>query len=79
MPEPGRSARRDAVPVVCRSGGRATLAVDMLGEAGCHHACSISGGMEGARINDPRSLIHRMRVVNGGRSAGLPWAHDPEP
>ena len=69
----------DTILVMCRSGGRAALAVNILSEAGYQNVYNILEGMEGERVNDPRSVYHRKRMVNGWKNAGLPWTYDLEP
>ena len=69
----------DTILVMCRSGGRAALAVNILAEAGYQNVFNILEGMEGERVNDPRSVYHRKRMVNGWKNAGLPWTYDLEP
>ena len=69
----------DTILVMCRSGGRAALAVNVLAETGYQNVYNILEGMEGERVNDPRSVYHRKRMVNGWKNAGLPWTYDLEP
>lgn len=69
----------DTVLVMCRSGGRAALAVNILADAGYENVYNILEGMEGERVSDPRSVYHRKRMVNGWKNAGLPWTYDLEP
>ncbi|MGB9359224.1 MAG: rhodanese-like domain-containing protein [Acidimicrobiia bacterium] len=69
----------DTILVMCRSGGRAALAVNILAEAGYQNVYNILEGMEGERVNDPRSVFHRKRMVNGWKNAGLPWTNDLDP
>ena len=69
----------DTILVMCRSGGRAALAVNVLADAGYQNVYNILEGMEGERVNDPRSVFHRKRMVNGWKNAGVPWTYDLEP
>ena len=69
----------DTILVMCRSGGRAALAVNALAEVGYTKVFNILEGMEGERVNDPRSVYHRKRMVNGWKNAGLPWTYDLKP
>ena len=69
----------DTILVMCRSGGRAALAVNALAGAGYTNVYNILEGMEGERVNDPGSDSHRKRMVNGWKNAGLPWTHDLDP
>lgn len=69
----------DTILVMCRSGGRAAMAVNVLAEAGYTNVYNILEGMEGVRVNDPNSIYHRKRMVNGWKNAGLPWTYDLDP
>ncbi len=73
------AAPTDTILVMCRSGGRAALAVNALVDAGYSDVYNILEGMEGERVNDPGSDAHRKRMVNGWKNAGLPWTHDLDP
>ena len=35
--------------------------------------------MEGERVNNPQSVYHRKRMVNGWKNAGLSWTYDLDP
>ena len=69
----------DTILVMCRSGGRGAMAVNALAQAGYTRVYNILEGMEGERVNDPRSVYHRKRMVNGWKNAGLPWTYDLNP
>ena len=69
----------DTILVMCRSGGRAAMAVNVLADAGYSTVYNILEGMEGERVSDPRSVFHRKRMVNGWKNAGLPWTYDLDP
>ena len=60
-------------------GGKAAMAVGALAQAGYPKVLNILEGMEGDRVNDPRSVYHRKRMVNGWKNAGLPWTYDLNP
>ena len=47
----------DTILVMCRSGGRAAMAVDALADAGYTNVYNILEGMEGVRVNDPNSRL----------------------
>jgi len=66
--------------VMCRSGGRSALAVNLLAQAGFKEAFNVTDGMEGDAVADPGSPNHGRRLVNGWKNAGLPWTCkiDPE-
>ena len=69
----------DTILVMCRSGGRGAMAVNALADAGYGHVYNILEGMEGVRVDDPDSIYHRKRTVNGWKNAGLPWTYDLDP
>lgn len=69
----------DTILVLCRSGGRAALAVNVLAKAGYTNVYNIIDGMEGVRVDDPRSVYHGKRMVNGWKNSGLPWTYDLDP
>lgn len=69
----------DTILVMCRSGGRAALAINALAQAGYTRVFNILEGMEGERVNNPQSVYHRKRMVNGWKNSGLPWTHDLDP
>jgi len=69
----------DTILIMCRSGGRAALAVNALVDAGYTDVYNILEGMEGERVDDPGSASHRKRMVNGWKNAGLPWTYDLDP
>jgi rhodanese-related sulfurtransferase len=63
----------DTVLVICRSGNRSAVAVEMLAQAGFKNAYTVVDGFEGDRVTDPDSPDYGKRAVNGWRNAGLPW------
>ena len=63
----------DTVLVICRSGNRSAVAVEMLAQAGFDNAYTVVDGFEGDRESDPSSPNHGRRTVNGWKNAGLPW------
>lgn len=69
----------DTILVMCRSGGRAAMAVNVLADAGYPNVYNILEGMEGERVNDPRNVFLRKRMVNGWKNAGLRWTYDLNP
>lgn len=71
--------KSDTILVMCRSGGRAAMAVDVLADAGYTNVYNILEGMEGERVKDPKSVYYRKRMVNGWKNAGLPWTYDLDP
>lgn len=69
----------DTILVMCRSGGRSALAVNLLAEAGFKNVYNITDGFEGDAINDPQSYYNGKRVKNGWRNSGSPWTYKLDP
>lgn len=69
----------DTLLVMCRSGGRSAIAVNLLAEAGFENVYSITDGMEGDKVKDPNSIFDGQRVVNGWKNSGLPWTYGVDP
>ena len=69
----------DEILVLCRSGGRSAMAVNILAEAGFKNAYNIIDGMEGDLVKDPDSLYVGKRMKNGWKNSGLPWTYDVDP
>jgi rhodanese-related sulfurtransferase len=69
----------DTLMVMCRSGGRGAMAVNMLAKAGFKNVYNITDGMEGDTVKDPESVFRGQRLVNGWKNAGLPWTYEIDP
>lgn len=69
----------DTLLVMCRSGGRSAMAVNLLAEAGFKNVYNIIDGMEGDTVDDPDSVYHGKRLKNGWKNSGLPWTYDLDP
>ena len=69
----------DTILIMCRSGGRSALAVNLLAEAGFQRVYNITDGFEGDAIKDPQSYYYGKRVKNGWRNSGAPWTYKLEP
>ena len=69
----------DTLLVMCRSGGRSAMAVNLLAEAGFRKVYSITDGMEGDSVKDPDSVFVGQRMVNGWKNSGLPWTYRVDP
>ena len=69
----------DTLLVMCRSGNRSAQAVSLLKEAGFRNVYNISDGMEGDLVDDPRSVFHGQRMLNGWKNSGLPWTYETDP
>jgi len=69
----------DTILVMCRSGGRSAMAVDLLAEAGFTNVYNITDGMEGDAVKDPESVYLGQRLRNGWKNSGIPWTYQPDP
>ena len=69
----------DTLALLCRSGGRSALAVNLLAQAGFKNAFNIIDGMEGDLVKDPDSLFLGQRLKNGWKNAGCPWTYELTP
>jgi rhodanese-related sulfurtransferase len=69
----------DLLLVMCRSGGRSAMAVNLLAQAGFNNAYNIIDGMEGDLVEDPDSIFHGQRLRNGWKNAGCPWTYKLTP
>lgn len=65
--------------VMCSTGGRAAMAVNLLAKAGFTKVYNIINGFEGDRVNDPESVYHGKHMRNGWKNHGLPWGYDFDP
>jgi rhodanese-related sulfurtransferase len=65
----------DILMLMCRSGGRSAIAVNMLADAGFTQVFQIVDGMEGDMVNDPTSLYNGQRMKNGWKNSGCPWTY----
>jgi rhodanese-related sulfurtransferase len=66
----------DTILIICRSGGRSAMAVNMLAQAGFTDVYNIIDGMEGDKVTDPESPKYGKRAKNGWKNSGLPWTYD---
>jgi rhodanese-related sulfurtransferase len=69
----------DTLMVMCRSGGRGAMAVNILAKAGYKNVYNITDGMEGDAVKDPDSVFRGQRLVNGWKNSGLPWTYEIDP
>jgi rhodanese-related sulfurtransferase len=69
----------DTILVMCRSGGRSALAVNLLAQAGFKHVHNITDGMEGDAVEDPASVFLGQRLKNGWKNSGCPWTYKLTP
>ena len=75
----GLFAPTDTLLVMCRSGGRSAMAVNLLAKAGFLNVYNIIDGMEGDRVDDPGSVYHGKRMRNGWKNCESPWTYDLSP
>jgi rhodanese-related sulfurtransferase len=66
---------KDTLMVLCRSGGRSAIAVNMLAKAGFKNAWNVVDGFEGDKVDDADSAFHGTRMRNGWKNAGCPWTY----
>ena len=69
----------DTILVMCRSGGRSAMAVNMLAKAGFTNVYNITDGMEGDAVKDPESVYQGQRLKNGWKNSGIPWIYQADP
>jgi rhodanese-related sulfurtransferase len=69
----------DTLYVMCRSGGRSAIAVNLLAKAGFTQAHNVTDGFEGDVINDPDSVFLGQRLKNGWKNSGCPWTYQLTP
>jgi rhodanese-related sulfurtransferase len=65
--------------VMCRSGGRSAIAVNLLAQAGFTQVFQILDGMEGDLVKDPDSVFAGQRMKNGWKNSGCPWTYSLTP
>ena len=65
----------DTLLLLCRSGGRSAIAVNLLAQAGFTNAYNIVDGMEGDLVKDAESVFVGQRLKNGWKNAGCPWSY----
>ena len=65
----------EKILVMCRSGGRSAIAVNMLANAGYKNVFQIVDGMEGDSVEDPSSVFNGQRMKNGWKNSGCPWTY----
>jgi rhodanese-related sulfurtransferase len=69
----------DMLLVICRSGTRSAVAVNLLAKAGFKTLYNVTDGMEGDSVEDPRSVFVGQRLVNGWNNSGCPWTYHLTP
>jgi rhodanese-related sulfurtransferase len=68
----------DTLMLICRSGSRSAMAVDLLAAAGIKNAYSVIDGVEGDKVTDPASPFFGKRMKNGWKNSA-PWVYDTDP
>ena len=69
----------DILMIMCRSGGRSAIAVNLLTKAGFNKVYNIIDGMEGDLVKDPDSVFNGQRFKNGWKNSGCSWTYKPTP
>ena len=69
----------DTLLVMCRSGGRSAIAVNLLAQAGFRNVYNITDGMEGDVVKDPDSVFQGQHMKNGWKNSGCPWTYELTP
>jgi rhodanese-related sulfurtransferase len=69
----------DTIMVMCRSGGRSAMAVNLLAKAGFRNVYNVIDGMEGDTVEDQNSVFQGQRLVNGWKNSGCPWTYKLTP
>jgi rhodanese-related sulfurtransferase len=63
----------DTLLLMCRSGGRSAIAVNMLAQAGFKHVYNVVDGMEGDVNADSESVAQAQPLKEGWKNSGCPW------
>jgi rhodanese-related sulfurtransferase len=63
----------DTLMVMCRSGGRSAIAVNMLAKAGFKNVYNIIDGMEGDANADSDTVAKAQPLKEGWKNSGCPW------
>ena len=74
-----RFGTEDKIFVMCRSGGRSAMSVNILADAGYKNAYNIIDGFEGDKIKDEGSYFDGLRMRNGWKNSGAPWTYNLDP
>jgi len=67
-------AKNDPIILMCRSGDRSSLAVNLLAKLGFTKVYSVTEGYEGDIASD--GPLRGTRSVNGWKNDGLPWSYE---
>jgi len=63
----------DTLLLMCRSGGRGALAVNLLAKAGFLYVYNVIDGFEGDPVMESDSVFRGQRMKNGWKNSGCPW------
>ena len=63
----------DTLMLMCRSGGRSAIGVNMLAQAGFTHVYNIVDGMEGDANADSDSVSQAQPLKEGWKNSSCPW------
>lgn len=74
-----RFKAEDTILVMCRSGQRSAVSVNLLAEAGFKNVYNIVDGFEGEKEKDKASPNFGKRTVDGWRNSQAPWTYDLDP
>jgi rhodanese-related sulfurtransferase len=69
----------DTILVMCRSGGRSAMAINLLAKSGFKYLYNIVDGMEGDMVKDSENIYYMKRMKNGWKNSGIPWTYDINP
>lgn len=69
----------DTLYVMCRSGGRSAIAINMLAKAGFSRVYQVIDGLEGDVVKDPDSVYQGQHMKNGWKNSGCPWTYKLTP
>jgi rhodanese-related sulfurtransferase len=69
----------DTLMLLCRSGGRSAIAVNLLAQAGFKNVYNIVDGMEGDANADSDSVAQAQPLKDGWKNSGCPWTKELTP
>lgn len=69
----------ETLMMICRSGGRSAMAVNLLAQEGFTNVYNVTDGVEGDKVSDPGNVYVGKRMKNGWKNSGCPWTYDLTP
>ena len=69
----------DTILVMCSTGGRGAMAVNVFAKASFTNVYNIINGFEGSIVDDPGSVYNGKHMRNGWKNDGLPWGYSFNP